>query len=330
MSVRMVIVGYGSAFGMGHHHAEWIRNTRGLELVGVCEPDPERRKLAAETEGVPTYESIEQVLADDNVDMVALIVPHDLHAPLALQAMKAGKHVITEKPMCVTTKEADAMIAAAAKYGVTLTVYQNRRWDTDFVTVKRIINEGLIGEVFMVECAITGPQPLSGWRREEKHGGGQIRDWGAHVLDQLCLIAGGPAKSVYADFEYRVWTDIMDVPTHSQLMIEFESGMWAEATFSNISWAPKPRWLVQGEKGGLFKQTGGAGAVTWHHPVLGQPAVTEVPCVQTNLGELYQNVADHINKGVELIVKPEEARRYVAIYEAAYASAKKGQAVAPK
>jgi len=330
MSVRMVVVGYGSAFGMGHHHAESIRNTKGLELVGVCEPDAARRKLAAETEGVPTYESLDQVVADDGVDMVALIVPHDLHAPLALQAMKAGKHVITEKPMCVTTKEADAMMAAAAKHGVVLTVYHNRRWDTDFVTVKRIIDEGLLGDVFMVECAIGGPRPLSGWRREEKHGGGQIRDWGAHVLDQMCLIAGGPAKSVYAEFEYRVWTDIMDVPTHSQLMIEFESGMWAAATFSNISWVPKPRWLVQGEQGGLFKQAGGGGTVTWHHPIAGQPSVTEVPCIQTNLGELYQNVADHINDGVELIVKPEEARRYVAVYEAAYVSAEKGKAVKPK
>lgn len=330
MSVRTVVVGYGSAFGMGHHHAEWIRNTKGLELVGVCEPDEERRKVAAETEQVPTYESLDQVVADDRVDMVALIVPHDLHAPLAIQAMKAGKHVITEKPMCVTTDEADAMIAAAKANDVVLTVYHNRRWDTDFVTVKRLIDEGAVGDVFMVECCIGGPRPLSGWRRLEKHGGGQLRDWGAHVLDQMCLIAGGPAKSVYADFEYRVWTDIMDVPTHAQLMIEFESGMWAEATFSNISWAPKPRWRVLGEKGGLLKQSGGGGTVTWYHEVAGQQAVTEVPCLDTNLAELYQNVSDHINEGVELIVKPEEARRYVAIFEAAYESARTGQAVTPK
>ena len=104
--------------------------------------------------------------------------------------------------------------------------------------------------------------------------------------------------------------------------------MWAEATFSNISWAPAALARA-GREGRAVQADGGAGAVTWHHPVLGRPA-REVPCVQTNLGELYQNVADHINEGVELIVKPEEARRYVAIYEAAYASAKKGQAVAPK
>ncbi len=330
MSVRMVVVGYGSAFGMGHHHAESIRNTTGLELVGVCEPDDERRALAEETEGVPTYESMDEVVADDGVDMVALIVPHDVHAPLAIQAMEAGKHVITEKPMCVTTAEADAMIAAARANDVVLTVYHNRRWDSDFVTVKRLIDQGAIGEVFMVECAISGPRPLSGWRREEKHGGGQIRDWGAHVLDQMCLIAGGPARTVFADFEHRVWTEIMDVPTHTQLLIEFESGMWAEATFSNISWAPKPRWRVLGEKGGLLKESGGGGTVGLYHQVAGQPSVTEVQCVETKLAELYQNVSDHINEGVELIVKPEEARRYVAIYEAAYVSAETGQAATPK
>ncbi len=330
MAIRTVVVGYGSAFGMGHRHAEWARQTEGMELVGVCEPDPERRAVAAETEQVPTYRRIDQVLAEDEVDMVALVVPHDLHAPLALQAMQAGKHVITEKPMCVTTDEADAMMAAAEDNGVVLTVYHNRRWDTDFVTVKRLIDDGAVGDVFMVECAIGGPRPLRGWRREEAHGGGQLRDWGAHVLDQMCLIAGTPATSVYADFEHRVWTDIMDVPTHSQLMIEFESGMWAEATFSNISWAPKPRWRVLGERGGLLKQSGGGGAVTWHHEVAGQPSVTEVPCIETDLSELYQNVADHINDGAELIVRPEEARRYVAIFEAAYESAETGRAVAPK
>ncbi|MGD9495003.1 MAG: Gfo/Idh/MocA family protein [Armatimonadota bacterium] len=330
MSVRIVVVGYGSAFGMGHHHAEQIRVTRGLELVGICEPDAERRKLAAETEAVPTYKSMDEVVADDGVDMVALIVPHDVHAPLAIQAMEAGKHVITEKPMCVTTAEADGMIAASKANKVVLTVYHNRRWDSDFVTVKRLIDEGAVGEVFMVEGAICGSRPLSGWRRLEKHGGGQLRDWGAHVLDQMCLIAGGPAKSVFAQFEHRVWTEIMDVPTHSQLMIQFESGMWAEATFSNISWAPKPRWRVLGEKGGLLKQTGGGGTVSLYHQVAGQPSVTEVQCIETKLAELYQNVADHINEGVELIVKPEQARRYVAIYEAAYVSAQTGQAVAPK
>ncbi len=330
MSVKVVVVGYGSAFGMGHHHAESIRATKGLKLLGVCEPDDDRRKLAAETEGVPTFESMDQVVADDGVDMVALIVPHDVHAPLAVQAMKAGKHVITEKPMCVTTAEADAMIAASKANDVVLTTYHNRRWDPDFVTVKHLIDAGAVGEVFMVECAISGHRPLGGWRRLEKHGGGQIRDWGAHVLDQMCLIGGGPARSVYADFEYRVWTDIMDVPTHSQLMIEFESGMWAEATFSNISWVPKPRWRVLGEKGGLLKQDGGGGAVSYYHEVAGQPSVTEVPCLEPDRAELYQNVSDHINEGAKLIVKPEEARRYVAIYEAAYVSAETGQAVAPK
>ena len=330
MSVNVVVVGYGSAFGMGHHHSEMIGKATGLELVGVCEPDEERRAAAAATEGVPTYASLEAVCADDSVDMVSLIVPHDVHAPLAIQAMEAGKHVLTEKPMCVTTAEADAMIAASKANGVMLTVYNNRRLDPDFVTVKRLIDDGAVGEAFMVECAVGGARPLRGWRCSEAHGGGMIRDWGAHVLDQMCLIAGSPASSVYAQFEYRMWMDLMDVPTHTQLMIEFESGLRAEATFSNNMWAPKPRWLVLGEEGALFKQAGGAGNVTWHHEVAGQPAVTEVACIEPDRSQFYQNVSDHLNEGSELMVKPEETRRYVAIYEAAYESAATGQAVKPK
>lgn len=330
MAVNVVVVGYGSAFGMGHHHSEMITRATGLKLFGVCEPDETRRALAAATESVPTYEDMDQVCADDDVDMVSLIVPHDVHAPLAIQAMNAGKHVLTEKPMCVTTEEADAMIAASKANRVMLTIYHNRRWDPDWVTVKTLIDEGAVGEVFLVECAVGGHRPLNGWRRYEKHGGGMLRDWGAHVLDQMCLIAGTPAERVYAHFEHRGWTEIMDVPTHTQLMIEFESGMRAEATFSNNMWAPRPRWLVQGEEGGLFKQTGGGGAVTWYHKVAGQDVVSEVPCFEPDRSELYQNVSDHLNEGAELLIKPEEARRYVAIYEAAYESADTGEAVRPK
>ncbi len=330
MSIGVVVVGYGSAHGRGHHHANWARETEGMKLVGVCEPDPERRALAAETEEVPTYESIDQVVADDKVDMVALITPHDTHAPLAIQAMNAGKHVITEKPMCVTVKEADAMIAAARENDVTLTVYQNRRWDADFVTVKHLIDEGALGEVFSIEAAVGGFRPQGGWRRYEKHGGGMLRDWGAHVIDQFVQIAGGPAERVYAQFEHRVWTNVMDVPTHVKVLITFESGLWAEAELSNISWPPKPRWRVLGEKGGLIKQSGGGGTVQFSSSVAGQDSVAEVKCLEPDLSELYANVAAHILEGEDLIVKPENVRHTVAIFEAAYESAECGQAAATR
>ncbi|MGI5817912.1 MAG: Gfo/Idh/MocA family protein [Armatimonadota bacterium] len=330
MSINVVVVGYGSAFGMGHRHSEEIKRTEGLQLVGVCETDATRRAVAAATEGVPTYEHIDEVCDDDGVDMVCLIVPHSLHAPLAIQAMEAGKHVLTEKPMCVTTAEADEMIAASKADDVMLTVYNNRRWDQDWVTVKMLIEEGAVGEVFLVECAIGSVRPLGGWRRDEASGGGMLRDWGAHVLDQMCLIAGGPATRVYAHFEHRMWTDIMDVPTHTQLMIEFESGMRAEATFSNNLWVSKPRWLVVGEEGGLLKQGGGDGNVTWYHQVAGQQCTTQVPCIEADRSELYRNVSEHLNEGAELLITPEQTRRYVSIYEAAYVSAQTGEAVTPK
>ena len=330
MSIRHVVVGYGSAFSMGHHHAEWARKTEGMQLVGICEPDRARRAIAAETEEVSTYQSMDQVAADDQVDMVAIITPHDTHAPLAIQAMAAGKHVITEKPMCVTTKEADAMIAAAQKHKVTLTVYQNRRWDADYVTVKHLIDQGVVGEVFSIEAQVGGFRPVGGWRREEKHGGGMLRDWGAHVIDQLVQIGGGPAERVYAQFEHRVWTDLMDVPTHVKLLITFPSGLWAEAELTNNAYAPKPRWRVLGEQGGLLKQSGRGGTVQYFTRVAGQEMTAEVKCLEPNLAELYANVAAHILEGAELIVKPENVRHTVAIFEAAYQSAEKGRAVKPK
>ena len=157
-----------------------------------------------------------------------------------------------------------------------------------------------------------------------------LRDWGAHVIDQLVQIAGGPAQRVYADFEHRVWTDLMDVPSNTKVLISFESGLWAEADLSNISWPPKPRWRVLGEKGGLLKQGGGGGTVQYFSSVAGQDSVAEVQCLEPDRSELYANVAAHILEGEELIVRPENVRHTVAIFEAAYESAETGQAVTPR
>jgi predicted dehydrogenase len=155
------------------------------------------------------------------------------------------------------------------------------------------------------------------------------------VIDQMVQIGGGPAERVYAQFEHRVWTDVMDVPTHVKVWMTFPSGVWCDAELTNNACAPRPRWRVLGEKGGLIKQGGGGGTVQYFSRVAGQDAVAEVKCLEPSLSELYANVAGHIlcgrvrPPGEELIVKPENVRHTVAIFEAAYKSAETGQAVPP-
>src|SRR5215471_14983716 len=135
-NIGVGIVGYGPLGGMGYHHGLGVTGTDGVELVAVVDPSVERRK-AAETDfpGVRTYASVTDLLSDDDVEVAFVATPPAHHAALSLDLLRAGKHVACEKPLCLTVAEADQLMATAAAHGRVLTVYQNRRWDPDFVDV---------------------------------------------------------------------------------------------------------------------------------------------------------------------------------------------------
>src|SRR5439155_25219263 len=125
-TIRCGIIGYGGAFNMGKAHAGWM-TAAGLEPVAVSELDPARAAAAkADFPAIRTYAKVGDMLRDGGVDLVTVITPHNTHAPLALQCLKAGKHVITEKPFCLTVAEATAMIDAAKANGVMLSTFHNR------------------------------------------------------------------------------------------------------------------------------------------------------------------------------------------------------------
>lgn len=326
MSIKCAVVGYGSAHSMGAHHCGQIRNTEGLELVAVADPVAERAKLAAQQESVPAYSSLTQLLAESDAEMVTLVTPHDTHAPLAVEALNAGRHVISEKVMCLNTAEADLMIAAANKNRRMLSVYHNRRWDTDYVTVRSVIDADLLGEVFDIESAVGGYGRPGGWRAEKKHGGGMLYDWGAHLVDQAVQMVPAKPVSVFATMQHRVWD--VDVETHASVHITFANGCVAHVDLGNISWIPRHRWLVRGEAGALFKQTlGDDSRARVHTAVDGLRTQMEIDPVPASWGSFYQNIAAHLLEGAELIVKPEEVRVGIAVIEAAFKSAETGAVV---
>src|SRR5438552_669795 len=127
-------------------HANLIRRVPGLDLRAVVTTDP-ARQAQAEVDLVPTiYASFDALLEDPAIDLVVVATPHDTHARLAQRALGRGKHVVVDKPMAVTIEEADAMVDAAERSGRMLSVFHNRRWDWDFLTVRRVIDQGLIGK----------------------------------------------------------------------------------------------------------------------------------------------------------------------------------------
>ena len=127
-TIRGAVIGYGAAFNMGKSHASQMTNTEGLECVAVCDIDKARTKAAKKDfPGINTYNSVKSLLKKEDFDLATVVLPHNMHAPVAIECLKAGKHVIVEKPMCITIAEATEMINTAKENDLMVTVYHNRR-----------------------------------------------------------------------------------------------------------------------------------------------------------------------------------------------------------
>lgn len=319
---NIVVVGYG----MGRYHCGIIRQAEGLRLRGVCDLDPEKQARAEREQEVPTYTSLDEVLNDPEVHAVTLATPHDTHRPLAVRAMDAGKSVVVEKVMCLTVEEADAMIAARDRNGVLLTCFHNRRWDPDYRTVRQAIDSGLLGEVFHVESSIDGYGPPHGWRRERARGGGQLTDWGAHLVDQALRMIPSPPAEVWCRFQHRVWET--DVENFAQVIIGFANRTVFNIFLSQLSRLHKPRWYVLGEKGALIKETlGTEDKARVKTAVAGLTAELTLSSAGGDWRDFYKNLAAALRGEAPLAVLPEEVRENVRVMEAAFRSAETGEVV---
>ncbi len=179
--VRVAVVGYG---GMGGWHTKRLQEIPGVvELAGVYDIKPERNE-AAEAVGIHAYASFEELLADKTVDIVTVAIPNDQHEPVCIRALEAGKLVISEKPVTMSTASLERMIAAANRTGSVFTVHQNRRWDEDFRIAKQIYESKQLGRVFAIESRVHGSRGIPGdWRNTKAQGGGMVLEWGVHMLD---------------------------------------------------------------------------------------------------------------------------------------------------
>lgn len=318
--IKCAIIGYG---GMAKHHAGMMAQTGVMKVVAVCDVEPQRLEVAkSHLPNINTYRDVEDLLAKEDFDLAVIVTPHNTHAPLALKCLNAGKHVVVEKPMCLTVKEATAMIKAAKGKGVMLTVYHNRHWDGDFLAIKEVVDAGLIGEIFHVEMFGGGYyRPGHAWRSYKKTSGGLFYDWGAHYLWWLLQLIPQPVKTVVGAFHKLKWHDVTN-EDHVQAFIRFANGTVADVQFSTIAAAGKPRWFILGTEGAIVDKWEGKFSV--HFFVNGVRAETQMPYKESRWFEFYRNGVNHLLHGEELVIKPEQARRVIAVMEYAERSAKQG------
>jgi scyllo-inositol 2-dehydrogenase (NADP+) len=335
------IVGYGFA-GRGMH-AALIKRVPDLDLVAVASRDPERRARAERDYAVATYATLDGLLERGNVDLVVIVTPHDTHATLACQAMDAGKNVVVDKVMCLNGEEADAMLAARDRNGVLLSVFHNRRWDWDYLTVKKVLADGLIGSPYLFEMASLRHRAARGWRGEAAASGGILFDWGAHFIDQALQLVDGPVTSVTCDIQCRGWGS--DGGSYGRLLLRFSSGVLFSIELGNLARIVKPHWLILGDRGSLIKY-----GVDPQEPALlrgnieaaaedpadraristdvnGLAAEMIVDSVRGDWTGYYRNVADALAGRADLAVTADQVRRTIAVYDAAVVSARTGETI---
>ena len=240
------VIGYG---GMGSWHVRKMREqmTDDVEFIGIYDINPERAKKAEE-DGVHAFSSREELLSDDRIDYVVVATPNNFHREIAVDAMAHGKNVISEKPVTTSLEELEKMIAASEKYGKIFTVHQNRRWDPDYLTVKKIYDGNMLGRIFRIESRVHGSRGVPGdWRNHKEFGGGMVFDWGIHIIDQALMLMGdAKIESVYAITDL-ITTD--DCDDGFKLELKFSNGIEYHLEVGTSNFIELPRWYVLGENG---------------------------------------------------------------------------------
>ncbi len=349
MQKQCAIIGYG---GMGEWHGDFIRTamTDCLTLRGVWDVRPERRQHA-ESKGIAAYESLEALLADEAVELVTLAVPNDFHKPLAIACLQAGKNVVCEKPVMLNAAELAQVQAVARACGKVFTVHQNRRWDKDFVTVKQVLQSGVIGQPYMIESRVQGSRRvLNGWRGVKREGGGMLLDWGVHLLDQLLWLIDSPVVEVGAHL-FALMPGV-EVDDNLDVFLRFQNGVSALVQVATNCFVLQPRWHVSCREGtlqvddwnvnGKIVKLADDSEMAWDEVITYTAAgptrtmaprpretVEELPLpdVPTHLEEYYRNVCAAIDGKAELIVTPAQAMRVMQVVDAAFAAQEQGHSI---
>lgn len=333
----LAIVGFG---GMGNWHREFIQNLDRINVVGIYDIKESRRQYAKDN-NIYAYESLEEALNDEKVDIVLVATPNDLHKEISIKALRAGKNVVCEKPAMMNSTELEEVMDISKETGKLFVVHQNRRWDEDFLTIKKIYDEKLLGDIYNIESRVHGSRGIPGdWRQEKEHGGGMLLDWGVHILDQMLMMVQEKVRKVYCKFTH-VTNELVD--DGFKIILTFESGKTAHLEVGTSNFITLPRWYVLGLNGSaVIEDWNLKGKIVrvknWEDkdavPIRAASGLTktmaprldntifeeELPIQKSDLSEYYKNVVAVIDGKEEIIVKNEQVLRIMRLMEACFKS----------
>jgi len=337
--VRCAVIGYGVAHNFGRAHGRWIDATPDLKWIAVCDKDQKRLKVAKdEFPHLEIYDNVTEMLVSSEIEMVSIVTPHFTHAPIALECMRAGKHVIVDKAMCLSVAEATMMIEEAEKNDVMLAVFHVRRHDGNFRAIKEVVHSGIIGDVFHIELSAGGyGHPPTWWYSDKALSGGAFYYWGPHAIDWALTLIPERIRGVTGFYHKFLWHDV-SIEDQTRAIILFENSAVADVIWSHIAAAGKPLWRILGTQGAIV-DTGVGGIKGYQNEIIGPPGgsfrmtriedgerkESDVPYKDSDWLTYYIEIADHLLRGGPIPVSGEDGRRTIAVFEAAERSAQSGK-----
>ena len=342
---KAAIIGYG---GMAGHHEKVMRvDYDRLKLKGIFDLNEHRCDVAKE-QGYYVYSSKEELLSDPEIDVVIIATTNDAHKELSIEALNAGKNVICEKPVTLSSDELLEIMEVAKNSKGIFTIDQNRRTNKDFVLMKRKVEEGIIGKPYVIESRVEGSRGMpKGWRTLKNLGGGMMLDWGVHLIDQIMYMVDEKVVDVYCKMFKIQYPEVDD---NFRMTMTFESGLVAHVEVSTNNYITHPRWYVLGTDGTLqIDDWNCDGKIVrcinkedeWQEEIFYTKAgptktmaprsekstetitISEPLDVVDNLTVVYNQLLDAVEGKAELTIKPEQALRVLKVMEAAFESYEK-------
>lgn len=325
--IKVGTIGYGGAFNMGKHHLNDMLKNKGFEAAAVCDLDPNRTAIAkTDFPGIQIYNDVGEMLRKSDVELLAIILPHNVHASVAIQCMNSGRHVVVEKPFAITVDECDAMIAAGKRKKVLCSTFHNRHWDSNILTIMKHLPK--IGRPFRWESyAGHYGEPGSWWRSFKDISGGVIYDWGAHFCEWMLQAMAYEMQEISGHQVKEVWGKVTN-EDELEAVVRFKGNAVGSHVASTISMAGKDMIRIVGTHGAIVATHGSCDV--YQKDKLGQTVKTSVKMEPARNSEYYKNVHDHLLHGKKLVITPEWARRVIQILDYAGRSAANGAALKPK
>lgn len=344
MPVVTGVIGFGVSAQV--FHCPFISSNSNFKLASVVERSGERSRDAYPW--VNVLKSVQAALDDPHIELVIITTPNQTHYELAKQALIAGKHVVLEKPFTVSSAEADELITLAQRQKRILTVYQNRRWDGDFLTVKKIVESGVLGELVEYEAhfdRFRSQLRPHAWREASTAGAGILFDLGAHLLDQAQVLFGLPQTITANIRKQRPGAQTDDnfdlMLDYGSLKVTLKAGMLVRE--------PGPHFILHGTKGSYVKygmdpqeaalrQGNTPGGTDWgaepetawgrlHTEMNGLLFSGKIETAAGNYATFYDRLYEAIRAGADVPVKPEEARNTVRLIELARESSERKRTI---